>query len=97
MADEVDQTEPESLFTGDARLRHNDTVVGTVRVELTTNTDDRYDATWHGRILGSDYVMWGMNHKKVDLDLPDGQTVTCVVLATGKLRGLGNAPNPQAP
>ncbi len=78
-------------FEGQAQVFHNDRLLGTVRVTIGQPAEDS-DRPWEGQIIGSDYLMWGMNHKKVELALPSGARVHCVVLASGKLRGLPESP-----
>ncbi len=39
---------------------------------------------WVGQIRGSDYLVWGLNHKKVRLKFPQGESVTVVVRSGGR-------------
>lgn len=77
-----------------ARLRSADRVLGWLHVELSTGSevDGSKRSLWGGRILGSDYLVWGANHQKLWLDLDDETSAEVVVRATGELRGLGPVP-----
>tara|TARA_A100001037_G_C15112087_1_gene619496 strand:- start:627 stop:881 length:255 start_codon:yes stop_codon:yes gene_type:complete len=41
--------------------------------------------TWEGQILGSDYLVWGLNHKKVNLQFEDGSGFDVIVRPGGKI------------
>lgn len=89
-----------SAFEGQAQVFHEESLLGTVRITVgpTRKGSDgsQEGEPWRGQIIGSDYLMWGMNHKKVRLLLPTGKQLFCVVLASGKLRGLPEFPKPSA-
>tara|TARA_B100000686_G_C16292415_1_gene714332 strand:- start:215 stop:472 length:258 start_codon:yes stop_codon:yes gene_type:complete len=38
-----------------------------------------------GQILGSDYLVWGLNHRKVKIQFSDGSELTVVVRPGGKI------------
>ena len=40
---------------------------------------------WVGQIRGSDYLVWGLNHKKVRLEFPQGENVDVVVRSGGRV------------
>lgn len=42
-------------------------------------------ANWEGRILGSDYLVWGLNHRKIQLRFQDGAIAEVVVRSGGKI------------
>jgi|TARA_Y100000996_G_scaffold131372_1_gene99869 hypothetical protein len=43
------------------------------------------DPTWEGQILGSDYLVWGLNHKRVNLQFEDGSGLEAVIRPGGKV------------
>ena len=53
--------------------------VSTERSKQSTNP------TWEGQILGSDYLVWGLNHKKVNLQFEDGSGFNVIVRPGGKI------------
>ena len=53
--------------------------VSTERSKQSTNP------TWEGQILGSDYLVWGLNHKKVNLQFEDGSGFDVIVRPGGKI------------
>ncbi len=81
-------------FADQVRIRHEGRLLGTVRVTIAAAPTDAPDSSWAwmGQIVGSDYLMWGLNHKKVTLELPTGDQLTCVVLASGILHGMTSSP-----
>lgn len=86
----------ETHFAGQVQLFVDDKPLGFVRVTLTaeqplTEAGDG-KSTWGGLIQGSDYLMWGGNHRRLDLRFPSGETVSVVVRATGRLLGFGPVP-----
>ena len=55
---------------------------------LTVSTERSKQTTspiWEGQILGSDYLVWGLNHKKVNLQFEDGSGFDAVVRPGGKI------------
>jgi len=82
-------------FTGQVRLRSADRELGFVRVKLALGAEPTSgksrDLPWSGLILGSDYLMWGANHKQLTLEFADGERADVIVRATGRLIGQ-NAP-----
>tara|TARA_Y100001970_G_scaffold91938_1_gene116088 strand:+ start:2378 stop:2632 length:255 start_codon:yes stop_codon:yes gene_type:complete len=54
----------------------------TVSIERTKQTTN---SIWEGQILGSDYLVWGLNHKKVNLQFEDGSGFDVVVRPGGKI------------
>tara|TARA_B100000953_G_scaffold288636_1_gene271908 strand:- start:1363 stop:1620 length:258 start_codon:yes stop_codon:yes gene_type:complete len=40
---------------------------------------------WEGQILGSDYLVWGLNHRKVKLQFENGAEVEAVVRSGGRI------------
>tara|TARA_B100001175_G_C18872479_1_gene340401 strand:+ start:105 stop:362 length:258 start_codon:yes stop_codon:yes gene_type:complete len=43
------------------------------------------DPTWEGQILGSDYLVWGLNHKRVNLQFEDGSGLEAIIRPGGKV------------
>ncbi|HJM29027.1 MAG: hypothetical protein QF596_01360 [Acidimicrobiales bacterium] len=41
--------------------------------------------SWKGQILGSDYLVWGLNHRKVVLQFEDGAEASVVVRSGGRV------------
>ena len=82
-------------FTGQVRLRSSDRELGFVRVKLVVGPEPTSgmprETSWSGLILGSDYLMWGANHKQLTLEFADGERADVIVRATGRLVGQ-NAP-----
>ncbi len=66
-------------------------LLGVVRVELDRTTDHRGNG-WGGRIIGSDYLVWGLNHKVAIIEFDDETRAKVVVLASGLIRGIGELP-----
>jgi hypothetical protein len=79
-------------YVGPARLVTEAGDIGEVRVMLTDEVDERAPAGWGGRATNSDYMLWGMAGRRVELVLPDGRTVACAVHASGRLVGIGPGP-----
>ena len=42
------------------------------------------NAEWVGQVRGSDYLVWGLNHKRVRLEFPNGQNVVVVIRSGGR-------------
>jgi hypothetical protein len=42
-------------------------------------------ANWEGQILGSDYLVWGLNHRKIQLRFHDETIVEVAVRSGGKV------------
>lgn len=40
---------------------------------------------WIGQIRGSDYLVWGLNHKRVRLEFPSGENIYVVVKSGGRV------------
>jgi len=40
---------------------------------------------WIGQIRGSDYLVWGLNHKRVRFEFPRGENVYVVVRSGGRV------------
>lgn len=76
------------MFTGQVRLCDGEIPLGYVRVELRTTKDG-----WGGIIGGSDYLMWGANHRVMTIEFGDGEAAEVVVRATGRLLGRGPRPS----
>jgi len=41
--------------------------------------------SWKGHIRGSDYLVWGLNHRKVVLQFEDGTQIAVVVRSGGRI------------
>ena len=41
--------------------------------------------SWSGQIRGSDYLVWGLNHRRVIFQFADGGEVTGVVRSGGRI------------
>ena len=41
--------------------------------------------SWKGQIRGSDYLVWGLNHRKVVLQFEDGVELSVVVRSGGRI------------
>ena len=41
--------------------------------------------SWKGQIRGSDYLVWGLNHRKVVLEFEDGSELSVVVRSGGRI------------
>lgn len=79
------------LFSGQVRLLIDGRFLGVVRIELGRTADHR-GSGWGGRIVGSDYLMWGLNHRVASVEFDDGTSASVVVLASGQIRGIGEFP-----
>ncbi|MGI9601830.1 MAG: hypothetical protein ACR2QE_08090 [Acidimicrobiales bacterium] len=79
-------------YTGPVRVITDAGDIGEARVDLTDEVDERFDAGWGGRVLNSDYLLWGLSGKRVRLRLPDGSEVECAVRPAGRLVGLSPPP-----
>ena len=54
-------------------------------LSLTIQSPEPIDiAEWVGQIRGSDYLVWGLNHKRVRLEFPNGQNVVVVIRSGGR-------------
>ena len=80
-----------TTYSGQVLLRNDRGVLGHLRVELSLSSDARGDG-WGGRILGSDYLVWGANNQRLTIEFDDGSTAQVVVRSGGALRGAGDAP-----
>ncbi len=83
-------TEPAGSYRGHVLVIDDGNELGHVLVDLVATPGER--VTWGGRVLGSDYIVWGANHRKVQLVFDDGSTAEAVLRSGGGLRGLGEAP-----
>jgi hypothetical protein len=55
-------------------------------VSIAVESEIVIDSTnWEGRILGSDYLVWGLNHRKIELRFHDGTIAEVVVRSGGKI------------
>ncbi|NNE74149.1 MAG: hypothetical protein HKN26_10830 [Acidimicrobiales bacterium] len=79
-------------YAGPARALVDGRDVGQWRVELEPLADDRDERSWGGRVANSDYVLWGLAGRRLELVLPSGHRAACVVRPTGEIIGLGPAP-----
>jgi len=55
---------------------------------LSVSIDDeemKNEPLWEGQILGSDYLVWGLNHRKVKLQFENGSEVDVVVRSGGRI------------
>ena len=43
------------------------------------------NAEWIGQIRGSDYLVWGLNHKRVRFELPSGENIYVIVKSGGRV------------
>ena len=43
------------------------------------------NGSWKGQIRGSDYLVWGLNHRKVVLQFEDGEELSVVVRSGGRI------------
>lgn len=66
-------------------------MLGVVFVDLEATPGDER-VPWRGRIRGSDYLVWGVNNRRVELEFDDGSIAHAVVRSGGGLRGLGECP-----
>ncbi len=41
--------------------------------------------SWEGQILGSDYLVWGLNHRRVRLKFKDGSAFDVIIRPGGKV------------
>jgi len=41
--------------------------------------------SWEGQILGSDYLVWGLNHRRVRLKFKDGSEFDVIIRPGGKV------------
>lgn len=85
-----------SEFRGNVKLLTNERLLGFLLVHL-MSTDDDQRSSWVGRVLGSDYLVWGANHQKLTLEFADGERAEAVLRAGGTLRGLGPVPKNLGP
>ena len=42
------------------------------------------NVNWVGQIRGSDYLVWGLNHRKVRLKFPQGENIYVVIRSGGR-------------
>lgn len=82
---------PPTTYSGQVLLRDDARVLGHLRVELQLLSDARGDG-WGGRILGSDYLVWGANNQRLTIEFDDGSTAMVIVRSGGALRGSGDPP-----
>jgi len=55
-------------------------------VSIAVESEIVIDSTnWEGRILGSDYLVWGLNHRKIQLRFHGGTIAEVVVRSGGKI------------
>ena len=43
------------------------------------------NAEWIGQIRGSDYLVWGLNHKRVSFEFPSGENIYVIVKSGGRV------------
>lgn len=87
------------LFRDDERTETTDSSdditvgpeLGHLHVQLWPTADDEHPR-WRGKIQGSDYLVWGMNHRRVVIEFESGERRRAVLRATGDLIGIGEPP-----
>lgn len=97
MAAPTATSEPK-CWSGVVRLWCGDRLLGVLHVNLSAGGDDdggpnkSGGSSWHGRVGGSDYLVWGTNLAKSEIEFPNGERAAVVLQAGGRLRGLGPLP-----
>lgn len=74
----------------DSTLDESGEALGTLHVAF--NTPERSASGWGGKVRGSDYLVWGMNHRRVTIEFASGERAHAVIRATGDLLGIGERP-----
>ncbi len=77
-------TELEDRHIHDVKVYDSENLLGYLSVVI--NRDEIKDnPSWRGNVLGSDYLVWGLNHRKVRLEFEDGVELYVVVRSGGSI------------
>lgn len=96
-----DETPQPTNWSGAVQLRSAERVLGVLHVDLHAAADPDLDHqdhaapsrwSWEGRVNGSDYLVWGANLTKTQIEFPWGERADVVLRAGGRLQGLGATP-----
>ena len=68
----------------DVKVYISGTFLGNLSVAMETGTPGS-NLNWEGQILGSDYLVWGLHHKKVNLHFKDGSQFDAIIRPGGKV------------
>jgi len=68
----------------DVKVFDSENFLGYLSVSINREISSQ-KSSLEGQILGSDYLVWGLNHRKVKIQFEDGSEITVVVRPGGKI------------